>query len=403
VAAVDAFSNVDPTPATASWTLDSTPPDTTFTETPKANTSFDSAHFKFETAEPKATFECSLDGDPLAACTSPQNFLSLSEGSHTFSVRALDAKGNADPSPATFQWTIDRTDPPAPTFDIAPAPPIAPPNTTVIPLPRAKANPSPPPTTVPTGPFTTGVAVLPGIAAFQTLAGMDVSWKAGPGSEPVTFDVHSGGSDMISGEGTFSGEGPVHKAGTDETHALATGSPGKTYCFNGTATDLAGNYSPFGDAACTTLPLRAKSLGHTAGWTNKSGAAHYFGGYSEATHGALTFNAFRDYLVGNWFIPSLGGIVVGRVALVATRCKGCGKVKVTYRLWFAQPGDGTTKSRSIDLSSPSDMPRKVIPLWTFPPDKDGYPTQGGRHLQIKIEVTSARKPVRIEGLGVAAF
>src|SRR5262249_21563368 len=34
------------------------------------------------------------------------NYTSLATGSHTFSVSATDLAGNTDPSPASFQWTV---------------------------------------------------------------------------------------------------------------------------------------------------------------------------------------------------------------------------------------------------------------------------------------------------------
>ena len=61
--------------------------------------------------------ECSLDGAPFAACTSPQSYTSLDEGAHTFEVRAIDQAANPDPSPASYAWTVDTVAPDTPTID----------------------------------------------------------------------------------------------------------------------------------------------------------------------------------------------------------------------------------------------------------------------------------------------
>lgn len=64
------------------------------------------ATFGFTSDDPLATFECSLDAAPFAACTSPATFFDLTAGAHTFAVRAVDAAGNADATPATRAWSV---------------------------------------------------------------------------------------------------------------------------------------------------------------------------------------------------------------------------------------------------------------------------------------------------------
>jgi hypothetical protein len=89
---------------------DTTPPDTTITSGPSNPTSSTSASFAFTSSKAGSTYECKLDAGAYAACTSPKSYSGLSAGSHTFSVRATDAAGNTDASPATQTWTIQPAD-----------------------------------------------------------------------------------------------------------------------------------------------------------------------------------------------------------------------------------------------------------------------------------------------------
>jgi hypothetical protein len=49
-------------------------------------------------------FQCSVDGQPLPTCSSPQRLSGLAKGTHTFSVAATDGVGNS--SQATRTWTV---------------------------------------------------------------------------------------------------------------------------------------------------------------------------------------------------------------------------------------------------------------------------------------------------------
>lgn len=119
VRARDVAGNSDPLPAARTWTVDVPEPDTTapnssITSGPDATTTSTSADFTFVSDEPGSTFECRLDGASFAACSSPRSYSGLSSGSHTFEVRATDAAGNTDTTPATRTWTIEDAAPPPP-------------------------------------------------------------------------------------------------------------------------------------------------------------------------------------------------------------------------------------------------------------------------------------------------
>jgi chitodextrinase len=83
---------------------DVTPPETTITSGPSR--SGGDATFEFVSSETGSTFECSRDGGPYASCTSPKRYTGLPSGTHAFRVRARDAAGNVDSSPATRTWTV---------------------------------------------------------------------------------------------------------------------------------------------------------------------------------------------------------------------------------------------------------------------------------------------------------
>jgi hypothetical protein len=91
---------------TASPPLDTTPPDTTITAGPSGTVSTGGASFGFSSTETGSSFECRLDGGSWASCSSPKAYSSLTNGSHTFDVRAKDPSGNVDASPASRSWTV---------------------------------------------------------------------------------------------------------------------------------------------------------------------------------------------------------------------------------------------------------------------------------------------------------
>jgi len=118
VRAVDAAGNVDASPASYTWTIDTVAPDTTITSHPANPSASASAMFTFTasdgTGSGVAHIEASLDGGDFAAAASPLNLTGLAEGSHTYRIRAVDAAGNVDATPASYTWTVDTTAPAAP-------------------------------------------------------------------------------------------------------------------------------------------------------------------------------------------------------------------------------------------------------------------------------------------------
>jgi hypothetical protein len=120
VRAVDPVGNIDSTPASFTWTVDAVAPETNVTATPSNPSNSSSASFGFTSNEPGSTFQCQLDGTGFASCSSPWNYTNLTNGPHTFEVRAIDASNNTDPTPASYPWTVDTI---APETNITSAPP----------------------------------------------------------------------------------------------------------------------------------------------------------------------------------------------------------------------------------------------------------------------------------------
>ncbi len=118
VRAIDAAGNADATPASYSWGIDTKAPTTQIDSNPAALSASANAEFAFSGADAGgsglASLQCRLDSSSPAdwqACTSPKTYTGLSDGAHTFEVRALDQAGNADQTPASFAWSVNTTAP----------------------------------------------------------------------------------------------------------------------------------------------------------------------------------------------------------------------------------------------------------------------------------------------------
>jgi len=124
VRATDTAGNTDASPASRSWTVDATAPDTLITSGPSGDTAAGDVQFEFSSLEAGSTFECRVDASAFAACTSPKLVSSPATGAHTFEVRATDTAGNPDASAASRSWTtLPQGTPPPPETTITIAPP----------------------------------------------------------------------------------------------------------------------------------------------------------------------------------------------------------------------------------------------------------------------------------------
>jgi len=107
VRAIDSSGNVDASPASRSFSVDTTAPDTRIASGPSGFVRTRRATFSFSSSETSSSFECKLDAAAWAACSSPKSYTGLSDRAHTFYVRAKDQVGNVDASPAKRSFTVD--------------------------------------------------------------------------------------------------------------------------------------------------------------------------------------------------------------------------------------------------------------------------------------------------------
>jgi len=97
----------DPQPQPQFQPGDTAPPETVVSSGPSGKTKSTSASFTFTSTEPGSTFECSLDGGSFQPCTSPHS-VKVKKGGHSLEVRARDAAGNRDSTPASWSWTVKK-------------------------------------------------------------------------------------------------------------------------------------------------------------------------------------------------------------------------------------------------------------------------------------------------------
>ncbi len=95
-------------------------PNTAIDEKPPLHSNSTEAGFTYD-APTATSYECRLDAALFAACPplGPKTYAGLTDGSHTFQVRGVNASG-PDPTPAGYTWFVDTV---APTTSIGTRPP----------------------------------------------------------------------------------------------------------------------------------------------------------------------------------------------------------------------------------------------------------------------------------------
>ena len=82
------------------------PPDTAIVSGPSGPTNDPTPTFAFDSSQTGSSFECKVDSGSYGPCASPNTTSHLTDGSHAFYVRANDAGGNVDPTPASRIFNV---------------------------------------------------------------------------------------------------------------------------------------------------------------------------------------------------------------------------------------------------------------------------------------------------------
>lgn len=90
--------------AERAFIVDAKPPQTIIK---KVKITDDKVKIRFRSNEKGAKFQCRLDRRKFKPCRSPRVFKNLADGKHRFKVRAIDAAGNVDKTPAKRKLRID--------------------------------------------------------------------------------------------------------------------------------------------------------------------------------------------------------------------------------------------------------------------------------------------------------
>ncbi len=252
---------------------DSNPPSVAITSKPANPVASTSASFGFtgsDVGSPPVSISCALDGPTWASCTSPKSYSGLSNGVHTFFVRATDQAGNISAAQA-YQWRVDT---------VAPAAGLTAP---------------------------TGVATLS--------SSVKVSWTGSDtgGSGVAKYQVRYTRATYSGGFAAW--VYPSSWQALTTTSLAQTGlAQGYDYCWSVRAIDGAGNTSAWSANKCTAVALDDRALAASSGWTRATSSAWW--NSTASTTKTLNTTLTRT------------SAQLDRVGIVATKCASCGIVGI---------------------------------------------------------------------------
>ena len=110
--AIDLLGNVENPGPTLNIALNAPPANTILVSPSYQFTNQRNISFSFSSSAPQATFLCAFNSSNFSPCTSPMSYSALADGSYSFSVKAVNATGQPDPSGGkTFSWIVDTVSP----------------------------------------------------------------------------------------------------------------------------------------------------------------------------------------------------------------------------------------------------------------------------------------------------
>lgn len=355
IQAVDPAGNVDPLAQPISWTVDTTPPDTTLAN-PGNLVAQPVPVFQFTSTEAGSTFQCSFGTGTFAACSSPDAVDVAGSGAQVFEVRAVDPAGNVDPTPAVYRWTSDLTPPKRPKVTIFAAPPASAARDTPLPgLQRVQ----PPGLT-----FTSPLAKLLGTPTFTLALRLHAQWSSD--ATATSFDVivdslpqDSTGTD-IHGDDVDLHQEYNHTKRTALTLKLYAGI---TVCVKVEARDKYGNLSR-PRTACTTIPISftPRDVGPPPVRDAKAWRGYYI------RLGDQGYEFTQEIGDEFFFSPR-------HAALVAERCPHCGAVEFDF-MHFGSHARlhvlATVDLNGSDHSGDFNLITVALPVRRLERDGEGY-------------------------------
>jgi len=147
------------------------------------------------------------------------------------------------------------------------------------------------------------------------------------------------------------------------------GSYGMSYCFRQRARDTVGNLSAFTHkASCAAVPLSTDQLAHGGAW-ERTRRSYLFAG-----RGLVTDKKGAQI--------SRNGVRATKLALLVTKCPGCGRIRVYW--------NGNTL-KTIDLYASSTKHKQLVTLTSW---------SAARRGNVSVKVVSSGERVLLEGLAV---